>query len=352
MDGLDDKPPRRAGRRMVSFWPGGAISALALVGVAVHLIFPRLKIDAVSLALIGLAVVPWLGPILESIELPGGWRFEFRRVEHAVETLQRKVDAKSADIETLVERVQEVERLVILGTTSPVLERELNADVRAFGTRLRSLHPSLTAPLPVVRIVPEFGAASYDVDAQEITLDPALAESPYFVLRALAHHLLLKPGRLSEPNPGVDPEPAAFDVESGLADYLVASHLQCERLGRIGLNEKVRVLYCASPEASHVRDLTNGRRFDEIAEDEPYQSGGEVWAATFWELRQLYGPELVDRQLVAAWAERPELGPLRDSPAFAEHLVVRLDPSHRSAARRLFERRGLRAGALPGSAPA
>ena len=54
------------------------ITTLAiLVGIG-HLLFPDLKIDAIFLTLIIVAIIPWLEPLLKSVELPGGLKVEFQ----------------------------------------------------------------------------------------------------------------------------------------------------------------------------------------------------------------------------------------------------------------------------------
>ena len=52
------------------------ISAI-LVGL-IHLFFPNLKIDAIFITLIVIAIIPWLEPLLKSVELPGGLKVEFQ----------------------------------------------------------------------------------------------------------------------------------------------------------------------------------------------------------------------------------------------------------------------------------
>lgn len=52
------------------------ISAI-LVGLT-HLLFPDLKIDAIFITLIIVAIIPWLEPLLKSVELPGGLKVEFQ----------------------------------------------------------------------------------------------------------------------------------------------------------------------------------------------------------------------------------------------------------------------------------
>jgi hypothetical protein len=55
----------------------------ALSAALAHLLWPRLAIDAVTLALLGIAIVPWLSPIFKSLEFPGGWKVEFQELQKA-----------------------------------------------------------------------------------------------------------------------------------------------------------------------------------------------------------------------------------------------------------------------------
>ena len=74
----DTKPvsiPLKRLRQVVSL--GALLLALA------HIIWPQLAIDAVALALIVIAILPWLAPLVKSLELPGGWKVEFQDLQKA-----------------------------------------------------------------------------------------------------------------------------------------------------------------------------------------------------------------------------------------------------------------------------
>ncbi len=50
---------------------------LGTIAIAiVHICFPTLGIDTTTLVLIGIAIFPWIFPILKSIEFPGGLKIE------------------------------------------------------------------------------------------------------------------------------------------------------------------------------------------------------------------------------------------------------------------------------------
>ncbi|NOY39009.1 MAG: hypothetical protein GXO95_01880 [Nitrospirae bacterium] len=54
------------------------ISVFALLVIAVHLIWPSLAIDRITLTLLIIAIIPWLAPLFKSLEFPGGWKIEFQ----------------------------------------------------------------------------------------------------------------------------------------------------------------------------------------------------------------------------------------------------------------------------------
>ena len=57
------------------------LSAVALV--VVHAVWPEWKIDGITVSLLIVAVLPWLAPLFKSLELPGGWKIEFRDLQRA-----------------------------------------------------------------------------------------------------------------------------------------------------------------------------------------------------------------------------------------------------------------------------
>lgn len=62
---------------------------MALTPAVIHVIWPDLAIDLVTLSLIVVAILPWLSPILKSFELPGGLKIEFRDMEKTAEKIDK-----------------------------------------------------------------------------------------------------------------------------------------------------------------------------------------------------------------------------------------------------------------------
>lgn len=84
-----------------SMWTRLLVTGVALASAAAHLIWPRLKLDGVIVALLVIALLPWLGAVFESLELPGGWKVQYREIrqqltEAQVKTLKATGAAASA----------------------------------------------------------------------------------------------------------------------------------------------------------------------------------------------------------------------------------------------------------------
>lgn len=68
------------------------VSSLSLA--IAHLKFPDVTIDAITLTLFIIAIVPWLAPLFKAIEFPGGWKIEFQ------DFIKAKEEAKNAGLLT------------------------------------------------------------------------------------------------------------------------------------------------------------------------------------------------------------------------------------------------------------
>jgi hypothetical protein len=65
------------------------ISLAAVVIAGVHVFWPRLAIDAITVTLVLAAMVPWLAPLFKKLKLPGGWEFEFQELQQTKERAEK-----------------------------------------------------------------------------------------------------------------------------------------------------------------------------------------------------------------------------------------------------------------------
>lgn len=70
------------------FWLRIGISSISILLIVLHLFVPNFTIDTISIVLIFVAILPWLSPLLESAEFPGGWKFKFRKLEEPTEYVE------------------------------------------------------------------------------------------------------------------------------------------------------------------------------------------------------------------------------------------------------------------------
>jgi hypothetical protein len=61
------------------------VSVIAIAALLVRMLIPQIKIDAVSLGFLALALIPWLSPLIKAAELPGGFKIEFQDIQKAAE---------------------------------------------------------------------------------------------------------------------------------------------------------------------------------------------------------------------------------------------------------------------------
>jgi hypothetical protein len=65
------------------------ISVIAILLIAGHLIWPNLRVDAITLTLLAIAILPWLGSLFKSVELPGGLKIEYQELQKAREQAEK-----------------------------------------------------------------------------------------------------------------------------------------------------------------------------------------------------------------------------------------------------------------------
>ena len=60
------------------------ISVICLILVAIHVFFPHVNLDAITLALLVGGALPWLQPILKTIKLPGGIEITLQELKQEI----------------------------------------------------------------------------------------------------------------------------------------------------------------------------------------------------------------------------------------------------------------------------
>jgi hypothetical protein len=82
------------------------ISGGAIFLAILHIINPKLGIDAILISLLIIAALPVIIPFLKSLELPGGVRIEFKDIKAATDkiiSLKTEISAKTSTSEVMLE---------------------------------------------------------------------------------------------------------------------------------------------------------------------------------------------------------------------------------------------------------
>ncbi|BCJ47375.1 hypothetical protein GCM10010168_17330 [Actinoplanes ianthinogenes] len=302
--------PEKTPRDVVIF--GAIISVLSVSLAIVHLIWPDLRIDAVTLALLVVAVVPWLGRIFARVELPGGWKLEYREFKRSVE---RELTEKQQQVRELSQRIDRVEQFVVTGDTNADREGRLRSALDAFQQYLAGLGYRGEAPLPRIHIGPlddpEIRGVYSDDNAffhgsrNLIVVGRSLADDPAVLLREYSHHILheLAPGTVEDWTGGGLWDAAS--IHSALADYFPCSFQDDPCFARASA-AVWRSLGVLGPGDRCLRDLSRVVQASSVTGDRQNpQQAGWVWASAFWEIRGHVGAATLDPALLDAWRHYP-----------------------------------------------
>ncbi len=305
-------------------WLAITISVGALLIAGLHVARPQLSIDSVTLLLIGLAVLPWLAPIIKKITLPGGAGIELRDV-------QKKLDEVS-------NRVSAVERVVFSGAITTDQEQLLEKALEQFNRYLTDRGFTTPTPLPTVHVTAGDLGNSFDPDTREIVLGKSCASEHEFLFREYAHYVLLA----ALPSSALRSLPF-HRLESGVALYLA-----CSFTGR-ALFGSAEVAPIFGLTTSYVATLENELSLKDVpGNDAPRGSmvAGQVWGAVLWSLRGKIGQAKTDEIVETAWsaietgatdADRAE----RFVREVLERVADQEGKDAQSAVRMDLERRGL-----------
>ena len=68
---------------LIPLWVKWITSGFCVLLLIIHVFFPKLNLDWVSVALLGFVLVPWFIHLIKGVELPGGAKLDFGPVQQA-----------------------------------------------------------------------------------------------------------------------------------------------------------------------------------------------------------------------------------------------------------------------------
>ena len=167
------------------------ITVAALLVALGHLIFPSVTIDFVTVILLLIAVVPWIAPIVKSVELPGGFKIQLQDVEEAAKELLR-VDAV----------VQPAAGEIRIETSAPQVTLDAKAEIKFEAEVMNRAEAAVASLKNVAGTDPNLALVGFRIEiekrlrelARNKGLDPSLRVSA--MLRELRRRELL-PSRVA-----------------------------------------------------------------------------------------------------------------------------------------------------------
>ena len=167
------------------------ITVAALLVALGHLIFPSVTIDFVTVVLLLIAVVPWIAPIVKSVELPGGFKIQLQDVEEAAKELLR-VDAV----------VQPAAGEIRIETSAPQVTLDAKAEIKFEAEVMNRAEAAVASLKNVAGTDPNLALVGFRIEiekrlrelARNKGLDPSLRVSA--MLRELRRRELL-PSRVA-----------------------------------------------------------------------------------------------------------------------------------------------------------
>jgi hypothetical protein len=76
-----------------------SITLLCIALLIGHQFWPGLKLDLPSTILIVVAILPWLAPVIKSVELPGGFKIELQEIKAATEKVLAEAELPTAKLQ-------------------------------------------------------------------------------------------------------------------------------------------------------------------------------------------------------------------------------------------------------------
>jgi hypothetical protein len=114
------------------------VSLLALLALSMHVFMKNDRVDGTAAVLLAIGILPWLANLLDTLELPGGWKFHFRNIE-AEQALQRNQLAQLQLAVRLLLTDNELRHLKELAGTDPLPLHRGDWTNKIYETELRKL---------------------------------------------------------------------------------------------------------------------------------------------------------------------------------------------------------------------
>src|SRR4051794_10407692 len=289
------------------------IAALAAAAAIVHVVFPDLAIDAVTLGLLGVAALPWLAQIVKTLKF-GSLEIDLKDIQRDIYEVREKVVENAQKVDDLADQVQ---KITFTGAIEAHGVETLTEAMNGFYIFLRKIGFPVPPAEPVVDVVdrPGIDPMYFDPGKEKILVSGRLAGDVTRVLQSYAQFLCTSIVAV----PYGQWSPQLRLIARGLSMYLPCSYRGSPEVApesyavyrRDAPNEDRRrylqtVEKQANLQANRAR-ISRGK-FADVAvaqnvKNSPAIGDTLAWAGAVWRLREVLTPEITDRALVAGWTQ-------------------------------------------------
>ena len=330
------------------------VSVLAAAAAVVHVAFPSLTIDVVTLGLLAVAALPWLAPVVKSLKF-GSLEVDLRDLRQDLHEVRSRVEESAQKVEDLSDQVQ---KIVFSGAVDVDTRTELETAMSGFFAHLRQAGLPLPSTEPHVEVVDRGRATPmhYSAATGKILVARKLTGDLGRVLWSYGDYLCSSVVEL----PSEQWSPQLRAVKSGLAVYLSCSYRGSPEVAK----ETYEVYKREAASDDQRRDLqtlerqanldSNSLRIRKLSA-QPAAAGTSAgdsqirdalaWGGTLWRLRAVLGAETADRLLIESWKGIAKEPVLAASAGFASTLVELVEQQNGATAAKqvqeVFRKRGL-----------
>jgi uncharacterized protein YecT (DUF1311 family) len=194
-----------------------------LVGL-IHLFFPDLKIDAIFITLIIISIIPWLEPLLKSIELPGGLKVEFQDFKKLEDELKiagliksdekvkiKEITKTKSETFSFIEIAEQNEELALVGFRIEIekrlrsladkysIESNRYSVTRLIETLAKEEILTIAEKTSLIDIISTLNKASHGMEYDQRSANWVIENGPK-ILESLDEKLEVRGGRISVGN--------------------------------------------------------------------------------------------------------------------------------------------------------
>ena len=326
------------------------VSVVAAAAAVVHVAFPSLTIDVVTLGLLAVAALPWLAPVVKSLKF-GSLEVDLRDLQQNLQEVRSRVEESVQKVEDLSDQVQ---RIVFSGAVDADTRTELETAMSGFFAYLRQVGLPLPSTEPHVEVVDRGRVTPvyYSARAGKILVARKLTGDLGRVLWAYGDYLCGSVVQL----PSKQWSPQLRAVSSGLGVYFSCSYRDSPQVAK-ETYELSRREAASDSQRRHVEtreqqaNLDSNRLRIRKLSAEPGAVGdsqihdGLAWGGTLWGVRAVLGAETADRLLIESWKGIAKEPVLAASPGFANTLVGLIEQQNDAMAAKqvqeMLRKRGL-----------